>query len=302
MGRYTERIGVELHNNLPLVVIHALSSHGPVDVLTAGNGFSAQVPCAPFEDRVYLFVVPGSATEEGLLLQSEVHVSAKAADGSYAIRMEGRAHAGIPLSGHRDRSALEAWAPEGVPVHRLLVIPFAAETLEYVHGVGDELARYSGQTPVGISRGSLARDFVRAGLSGLALPMTIWTTVLYLGWLVAQGAVYPGRVFAAGLGLVAAFGVIAGVRLLVVSTAFGKWRKGMARLRDAPVLSEGLVAPGQAKRMAAFFLSGAALSLITLALIWGRQLVEVVLGLSGIWLVGPAWALHLMIRQPEAPR
>ncbi len=301
-GRFTERESVEIRNNLPQVVIHTLSSHGPVEVTTVGNGITARLPCAPFEDRVYLFVVPGSGTEAGLLLHAGLRISAKAEDGAYTIRMSGRAHAGLPLSGHRDRSALEAWAPEGIPQGRILVVPFAAEDLEYVVGAGDEMNRYSGRTPVGISRDSPARDYTRVAVSGMALPMVVWTTLLYLGWLIAQGVRFDGREIAAGLGLVGGLGLIMGLRLIYVTRAFVQWRRGQASIADAPVLSEGLLAPAQAHRAAAVLLGLSALSLISLAMLWGSELVGVVVGVTGVWLIAPAWALHLLIGRPEAPR
>ncbi len=267
-----------------------------------GNGVTARLPCAPFEDRVYFFTIPGSSVETGLLLHADMLVSAKAADGSYSIRMEGRAHAGVPLNAHRDRATLEPWAPDGIPLGRVLVVPFAAEDLEYVHGTGDEVQRYSGRTPVGISRESLARDTLRAAFSGLALPMAVWTTLFYVVWLIVQGIRFDGREIAAGLGLVGGLGLIGGARLIYVSRAFILWRRGKARIQDAPVLSEGLMAPAQAHRIAAVMLGLSALSLISLALLWGSELVGVVVGATGVWLIGPAWALHLLLRQPEASR
>jgi hypothetical protein len=249
---------------------------------------------------VYLFSVAGSATEAGLLRHARARLVAKAADGSYVIRMSGRAHAGLPLSGHRERSALEAWAPEGVPKGRVLVIPFGAEDLEYSHGLGDEVDHFSGRTPLGIGRDSSAREILRAALSGLALPMLVWTILITLVWLIAQGVHFEGREIAAFLALVGAGGAIMGARLIYVSVAFRMWRRGRAAIRDAPVLSEGLLAPAQALTVAAVMLGLSALSLISLALLWGSTLVGVVMGATGLWLIAPAWALHLLMGKPEA--
>ncbi len=293
---------MDSRNNLPQVVIHALSAHGPVEVTTIGNGMTSRLPCAPFENVVYLFVVPSSSTEAGLLQHSGVLLSAKASDGAYTIRLTGRAHAGMPLGSHRERSQLEPWAPEGIPTSRILVVPFEAEEMEYVHGRDDKVERYSGRTPIGIRRVGATREYGRAALSGLALPMSIWTSLAALFWLVVQGVHYGGREIAAALSLVGGVGMITGFRLIYVSCAFTQWRKGRARREDAPVLSEGLIAPAQARKMAAFLLGFSALAFISLAMLWGSEIVGLLLGVSGIWLIGPAWALHLLMRQPEASR
>jgi hypothetical protein len=132
--------------------------------------------------------------------------------------------------------------------------------------------------------------------------MAVWTTLFYVVWLIVQGIRFDGREIAAGLGLVGGLGLIGGARLIYVSRAFILWRRGKARIQDAPVLSEGLMAPAQAHRIAAVMLGLSALSLISLALLWGSELVGVVVGATGVWLIGPAWALHLLLRQPEASR
>jgi len=283
-------------------VIHALSAHGPVEVTTVGNSSTTSLTCAPFENRVYLFAVPGGTTEAGLLLHSGLQINAKAADGSYTLRMSGRAHAGRLLSSHRERSALEPWAPDGVPMGRVLVIPFTAEEIEYLIGTGDEAERFAGKTPQGIGRDSTAREYLRAALSGLALPMVIWTVLITVVWLIVQGVHYQGREIACGLAVLGSGGLIGGLRLIYVSIAYGLWRKGQARAEDASVLSEGLIAPGQARRMAATVLGLSALSLLALALLWGSKIVGVVVGSTGVWLIVPAWALHLLMRQPEAQK
>ena len=132
--------------------------------------------------------------------------------------------------------------------------------------------------------------------------MMVWTTLITVIWLIVQGVHFEGRELATGLSLVGAGGLIGGFRLLYVSAAYGQWRKGRARVQDASVLAEGLIAPGQARRAAAIVLGLSALALISLALLWKSTIVQVVVGASGIWLIGPAWALHLLLRQPEASK
>jgi hypothetical protein len=288
--------------NLPPVVIHTLVDHGPVEVAAVGNGSSARLPCAPFEDVVHLFVTAGSATENGLLRDPRLHIVAKASDGAYTLRMSGRAHAGVLLNRHPARTALEAWAPDGVAIQRMLVVPFVAEEAEFVQGTGDSSIRHAGQTPQGMARRSMFSDTVHAAFSGMAAPLAVWSVIATVAWLGAQGAQFPGRPLALGLSVIAALGLIGGVRLLVVAQAYLHWRVGRAREVDAPILSEGLLAPIQVRGAAAVCLLTSAVALGTLATMWGSQLVMMVVGLTGIWVVGPAWLFHLMIPSPEARR
>ncbi len=289
-------------HNLPPIVIRTLVDHGPIDVTTLGNGQTARVPCAPFEDVLHLFVTAGSTMERGLLLDPRIHVVAKAPDGAYALRMTGRGHAGVPLNRHHERASLQAWSPEGVVYQRTLVVPFVAEEIEFVQGLGDDAVRHTGRTPIGLTRGTLGQDLFRAAFSGLAGPLAAWSLASITVWLGAQGAEYPGRGLAVGLSLTAAVTLIGSTRLLAVAKGFKKWRAGMGRDRDAPILREGLLAPIQVQRYAAVGLSASAVCLGTMGTMWGSQLVMTVVGLTGIWIVGPAWWFHLMSPTTEAVR
>jgi fatty acid desaturase len=102
--------------------------------------------------------------------------------------------------------------------------------------------------------------------------------------------------------MVAALSLIAGIRMLTVSIGYLRWRTGRARLRDAPVLSDGRLAPLQVRKVAAVVLMITAIALGTLATMWGSQLVMLVIVISGVWIVGPAWWVHLLVSTTEAKR
>lgn len=294
--------GDNRRDNLPPIVVRTLVDHGPIEVSVNGNQSVGRVPTAPFEDVVHLFVPVGSATELGLLLDPRLHLVAKDKDGAYSLRMWGRAHAGVLLNRHPERASLVVWAPEGVSVHRTLVVPFVAEEVEFIEGSGDQVNRHAGLTPVGLRRKGMGHDLVQAAFSGMAGPLAGWSVVALTGWFGFQGATFPGRGLALIFSVVAALSLIAGVRMLTVSSGYLRWRTGRARLQDAPVLSDGLLAPLQVRKVAAVALMITAIALGTLATMWGSQLVMLVIVISGVWIVGPAWWVHLLVSTTEAKR
>ena len=289
-------------NNLPTNIVRVLATHGQVDVVTYQYEGASRVSCAPFEDVVYLLVTPGGSTEAALLKTCRVTVSAKADDGTYQLRMEGRAHAGRLLSRHPSLSVIEPWCPEGVPTHRLLVVPFVAEEVEYVQGSGDESRRHSGLTPAGRRRPSQGRIWVGTAMSGLAGPMAALYIAVTVLWFGAQGATFLGRPLGLTMALVGGLGLLAGVRLLVVAQAFMGWRSLRAAENEAEWLISGLISPREARILAVMCLSAAFASLFTIASIWGEGLFWRVFVASGAWLLGPAWALNLAMGRPEPRR
>ena len=290
------------NNNLPVNLVRVLATHGPVDVVTYAYEGAVRVACAPFEDVVYLLVAPGGATEKALLRTTRLTVSAKAEDGSYQLRMEGRGHAGRMLSRHPMLSVIEPWCPEGVATHRLLVIPFVAEEIEFVQGEGDEAKRHAGLTPAGRKRPTAGRIWAGAALSGLAGPMAFLYLCVAVVWFGAQGADFLGRPLGLTLSLCAAIGLLAGVRLFVLAQAYLGWRLLQASHGDAEWLIAGFISPREARIMGAICLVIALASLSTIGFIWGERLFWRVFLASGAWLLGPAWALNLAMGRPEPRR
>ena len=88
-------------------------------------------------------------------------------------------------------------------------------------------------------------------------------------------------------------------RYRVVAQGFLQWRENRAARADAPWLSEGYVAPHEARLGGGTLLSVAAIGLASLWMIWGNVMVMRVIIASGIWLCLPAWVLHLAMGRPE---
>ena len=288
--------------NIPSEVIRLIAGHGPVQVTTFSDTGGASAVCAPFEDILHLLLPSTSGTVKALLDSTRLEVSAKAEDGSYQIRMQGRAHAGRGMSGHPMLSVLEPWLPEGVSSHRLVVVPFVAEHIEFVRGQGEVVKRNVGLTPAGQERPTFGRMWMGAAFSGMAGVLGLWFIVAAALWFGAQGDTFAGRPLALALSLVSGLGLIGGVRLIVIAQGFLQWRRLRASRADAPYLSEGFFAPREARIGALIALSAALVALSTVGSIWGSSLVtRIVLG-CGVWLCGPAWALHLAMGRPEPRR
>jgi hypothetical protein len=262
----------------------------------------APVPCAPFEDYLYLFVSPGSATESALLKTTRLSVSAKDPQGEYQVRMEGRGNAGRPLPGHPLFSSLDPWRPDGVPSHRLLVVPFVAEHIEFVQGKGDQTKRNAGATRAGTDLPTKTRVWMSACFSGLAGALALLYTVLCVAWLGAQGVEFVGRPFAVAVCLVGGLGLIGGIRLLVIAQGFLLWRRHKCSSSDAPWLVDSFIAPVEARMVGAAMLVAAGTSLGTIALVWGPGLMWKVIIACGILVAAPAWVLHLAMGRPEPRR
>jgi hypothetical protein len=290
------------HNNLPHEVVRVLATHGEVEVITGGSDAGGRVACAPFEDIVYLFVSKDSAIERGLLKVSRLSLSATAPDGSYAIRMSGRAHAGTEVGRHTIRGVLEPWVPDGVPIGRLLAVPFVAEEVEFIRGRGDEAVRHAGPTPAGKERPTELSIWIRTAFSGIAGVLAVLFTLIVVGWFVRQGAGFLGRPLALLFSLVAGLGLISGSRLFLVAWGYELWRVHRAVPSDAPWLVGGFMAPGEARMTGATALLSAMVALVPLAVIWGSELVTGVVLLSGVWLAGPAGVIHLAMGRPDPQR
>lgn len=289
-------------NNLPRDVVRVLASHGAVQVSTHELEGGARIPCAPFEDYLYLFVSPGSATETALLKTTRLSVSAKDPDGEYQVRMEGRGNAGRPLPGHPLFSSLDPWRPEGVSSHRLLVVPFVAEEIEFVQGRGDQSKRHAGTTRGGNDLPTRSRIWLGACFSGLAGFLALLYTALCVGWLGAQGADFVGRPFAVVLCLIGGLGLIGGVRLMVIAQGFLLWRRHKCSASDAPWLVDSFIAPTEARMFGVMLLVAAAVSLSIISMVWGSGLMWKVVIACGILVAAPAWVMHLAMGRPEPQR
>ena len=289
-------------DNLPPDVVRVLSFHGPVEVVVGEDDgvVSARASVAPFEDVLHLLVPTDSPLERALLRTTRTAVQARAKDGAYSLRLTGHACAGRPLTRHPERGSIEPWVGDGVRQAGLSVVTFAAHTCELTRNEADgQAVRYHGPTRLGSTIAKPLQTWVLACLGGVALPFLVVSLLSSYGWLVFQGDDYRFRPLALVLSSFAAFGAVAGVRLLTLSLAFHRWRAGRARESDAPHLTEGLIAPGQARTVGLALIGLWAACVGAIAAIWGDDLMWWA-GLSNAaWLWGPAVVAHLMAGQPE---
>lgn len=286
-------------DNLPPDVIRVLSFHGPVEMFVDEGRARARVAVAPFEDVLHLLVPTGSDVERALLRTNTVDVQARHPEGDYALRMTGRAHAGAPLGRHPERASIEPWVPNGATNSTLLAVPFVAEHIEFVRAEGDSKARYHGPTPEATTRPSPGMVLLRACFSGLPLPFAISAAVVPWLWLTLEGPDYPARPLVLVVQICTGLGLLGGARLLVLALAFGQWRKGKARMEDAPLLTEALLAPREAVRLGALFLGLSAIGLAALGSYWDGTAALIALSANGAWLLTPAWTIHLLSGRPE---
>jgi len=288
--------------NIPTEVIRILAGHGRVRVATYAHEGAALVDVAPFEDILHFFVQPDSSTVSALLRSSRMVVTAKAEDGSYQIRMEGRAHAGRPLAGHPAASVLEPWLPEGQSRTRWTVVPFVAEEIEFVRGEGPKSQRNAGLTRAGQERPSSTRLWIRAAFSGMSGALAVFYCTVAAVWFGIQGYDFVGRPWALLLSLMAGLGLLGGVRLLVIAQGFVQWRRLKASRSDAPFLSDGYMSPYEVRLVGGGALFVGVLSLVSVWAVWGPDLSWRVFLVSGVWLCAPAWVLHLAMGRPEPRR
>lgn len=288
--------------NVPTEVIKILANHGAVRVSIPGFDGGGLAALAPFEDVLHLFLAPSSPVIKALLRSTKMEVAAKGEDGTYQVRMKGRAHAGRRMAGHPMASILEPWAPEDTPSHRWIIVPFVPEEIEYVRGDGETVKRNAGLTRAGQERPAWSRIWLGVTYSGMAGVLALIFMAVCTVWFGAQGADYVGRPVGVTLGLMSGLCLIGGIRLFVVAQGFLQWRENRAARGDAPWLSEGYVAPHEARLAGATLLAVAAIGLSSLWMIWGTEMVMRVIIASGVWLCLPAWVLHLAMGRPEPRR
>lgn len=284
-------------NNLPQEVVQVLSFHGLVELVVDPDNAQVadRVSVAPFEDLLYLLVPARSPIIEALLKTTASAVQARHPKGNYSLRLAGIARAGQSLARHHQRQMLEPWLPEGIGPAGYVVVDFAAWQCEFTRTEGDEAVRYHGPTPLGRDPRREAQKWLRALFGGIALLPFVFGLLAPFGWLVWQGADYPQRWLAMTTAVVAVAGLVGGTRLLLITLGFSLWRSGAAEESEAPVLTEGLLAPGQTRLAGVGGLGVGLIALAVLASHWGDGLVWVA-GLANLTVVwGPAWLLHLLV-------
>lgn len=284
-------------NNLPQEVVQVLSFHGLVELVVDPDGAQAadRVSVAPFEDLLYLLVPGRSPAIDALLKVTAAAVQARHPQGEYSLRLAGIARAGQSLARHPQRQMLEPWLPENVGPGGYTVVEFAAWRCEFTRTEGEEPVRYHGPTPLGRDPRREAQKWLRALFGGIALLPLVFGLLAPFGWLVWQGETYPQRWLAMATAAVAVTGLVGGTRLLLLTLGFVRWRAGAVNESEAPVLSEGLLAPAQTRLAGVGGLGAGVVALAVLASHWADGLVWVA-GLANLTVVwGPAWLLHLLV-------
>lgn len=288
-------------DNLPPDIIRILSFHGPVSWWAGGESALArgEAACAPFEDAIYLFLPVGSPSERALLHTNVMRLAARAPDGAYNLRMEGRATAGLPLARHPRRGELAPWAPDNVPQARLVVARFLPESIELNRAEGDNQTRHAGPTPAGKERPATGSVWARAALGGLAAPFGGLVVVGLWVFLALRGPEYPLRPVALMVSVVAGLLPLAGARLLMLASSFRRWRDGRAPDAETMLFEDALLAPEQVWSVGLRLALGGLVLLVLVAALWEPGLAGLAFALSGVWVLAPAWALHLSVAQPK---
>lgn len=288
-------------DNLPPEVIRLLSFHGPVSWWVGGESALArgQAAVAPFEDRVFLFVPLGSPAERALLETNRMVLTARSPTGAYNLRMDGRGVPGLPLARHPRRAELTPWAPEGHSAARTLILSFVPDHIELTRGGPEAETRHAGPTPAGKERPTAQSVWLRACFGGMAAPFALLVALGVWIFLALRGPEYPFRPLALAMAVLAGLLPLAAARLAMLASTFDRWREGRGREGESPLFEEGLLAPATARAVALRLgLLGIAL-LLAVAMLWEGLLAGLALGLSGVWLLGPAWAVHLSMAEPK---
>ena len=131
--------------NIPSDIVRVLSFHGPVEVLAHWGEPRPmeRVAVAPFDDSLVLFLSPVGAVQSALGWSVQLEVQARHPDGEYALRMVGRAHAGVRASRATDRHSLTPWLPDGLGPSQVLATRFIPEFVEFVRTEAEDIRRQS---------------------------------------------------------------------------------------------------------------------------------------------------------------
>jgi len=285
---------------VPDEVVRQLAIHERLTVKAGHRDHMTLERCliAPFEDCIFLFLTPRSPTVNRLLERTWMEATAKDEDAEWSVTMTGRAVAGRPVITHSRRMELLPWLPEGADARRMLAVPFWPETLEYVRrGRSGELEKYSGRTPAGLKLPGFWSRWGRVAFGGIewVLGLSIaadWGYLLYMGHETRL------RWVALGLACGASVLLLGGARMWYRAVAFGRWREGRCLPEDAPMQTQGLVAPNPVRFLGLAMIVGGMLLTFPL-LLWNQTLAYVAVLGTWLWLIGPIWLIHLSQEEPE---
>jgi hypothetical protein len=282
---------------LPTELVRVLSG---ADALRLRVGvedpLTVTAPAAAFEDVVFLFISPGAKVIERMRVDPRASLELDGEAG-LRIRLKGRCVAGNTVMANKRRLELLPWLPKGMDPNRILAIPFWAEEVDYQRAHPGE--RFTGRTPA-VPELGLLRRLVQTGLA------TLWPFVglgiaIQWGFVAWMGPEMPLRPIALVLGVVAILSAQQGLMLGFRALAFAKWRQGRLPAEQAPLQTQGLLAPVLLLQLAAL---GSALSAVCVlaTLAWGWDLAVVTLTATMAWALVPLLGLRLRGEASSKPR
>lgn len=265
---------------LPGEVLRILSSHGKVNAVLGGVGL--QCDTAPFEDRIVLFIRPGTDAAKALLSSNKAEIRATTPDRSYNVHLKGRAVLGRIASKSGRSQELAHWVPEGSRLPSWLAVPFYAEEVEYYRGQ----ERFHGKTAAAKVPNAASR-WRQAAFSG-AIPQLAVGLVATWGFILIKGPELMFRWIALLLAFAVVVLSIGGAQLWYRAAMFAKWRDG-GKPGEAELLVEGLLAPGPVQ-ISSYVYTALAVLLIAPLNVWGTDILVVTAISSLLWF---QWPLNL---------
>lgn len=264
--------------NLPEDVVKTLSFHGPVEIHSESpNGMiSARAEVAPFDTHLVAFLRPHSPIAEALLRTGRAEVHARHPDGNYTLRLVGAAHPGIPSGRRADRAMLEPWFPERGG-HGLLAAEIIPFHIEYTRQEAGTPVRYHGPTPAGRrDRGRLA-GVVRVGFSAGGLIGAMASFPVVFGYLAWAGPEVPWRPVALVFGILGGVLGAAGLRLLLLSSAYALWQRSRGTPAECAPITSGQVSYGDARYAGVWLLGLWIVSMLVALGVWSQGLAAAIL-------------------------
>ena len=282
---------------LPTELVRVLSQASALRLRVGEDDpLTVSAPAAAFEDTVFLFISPGSKVVGRMRLDPRARLELDGEDG-LRVRLKGRCVAGTTVIANKRRLELLPWLPQGMDPKHTLAIPFWAEEVDYQRAPPGE--RFTGRTPA-VSEQSLVRRLIHSGVSTV-WPFALLGVFIQWGFVAWMGPEMPLRPIALVLGVLAIIGAQQGLMLGYRALAFGRWRQGLLPADQAPLQTQGLLAPVLLLQLAGL---GLALSLVSVlaTLAWGWDLAVVTVTATMAWALVPMLGLRLRGERPNKPK
>ena len=214
-------------SGLPDEVLDLLAAHGPVKLVARHNGQVVHVQSAPLSRELFLLVPRSSTILSALDTAPGAELIADDPQGSYQIRIKGRAVAGRQASRESRRSELIFWVPEKANLQSFIAVRLHPEHLDFSKapvGAAEERWRAAGPVPGGelpplVSRWGRLGSFGMTGGIAVALA-TCWF------WILVIADEPHKRMFLLVVMALSSTSLLVGSVLLAQVWAFSRWREG----------------------------------------------------------------------------